>query len=64
MNDLLVPFSVPEYLTKKFLNRWTLFPALRRIILAPIAYLGNLVLRGAERCETGGLVFLSLRKAN
>lgn len=63
MNDLLVPFSVPEYITKKFLNRWTLFPGLRRIILAPIAYLGTRILRGAERSETGGLVFLSLRKA-
>jgi ubiquinone/menaquinone biosynthesis C-methylase UbiE len=62
MNDLLVPFSVPEYFTKKFCNRWTLFPGLRRIILAPLSYLGALVLRDAENCETGGLVFLSLRK--
>jgi SAM-dependent methyltransferase len=63
MNDLLVPFSVPEYLTKKYLNRWTLFPRLRRIILAPIAFIGTRVLRGADRAEAGGLVFLSLRKA-
>lgn len=63
MNDFLVPFSVPEYLTKKFLNRWTLFPLLRRIILAPIAFIGRRILRGAERAEAGGLVFLSLRKA-
>ena len=63
LNDFLVPFSVPEYLTKKFLNRWTLFPRLRRVILAPFALLGSLILRGAEKCEAGGLVFLSLRKA-
>lgn len=63
LNDFLVAFSVPEYLTKKFLNRWTLFPRLRRVILAPFALLGSLILRGAEKCEAGGLVFLSLRKA-
>jgi len=63
LNDFLVPFSVPEYLTKKFLNRWTLLPRLRRVILAPFALLGSLILRGAEKCEAGGLVFLSLRKA-
>jgi SAM-dependent methyltransferase len=62
LNDLLVPFSVPEYITKKLANRWTSFPRLRRIILAPIAFLGNLVLRGGESCKSGGLVFLSLKK--
>ncbi len=64
LNDFLVPFSVPEYVTKKYLNRWTLFPRLRRVILAPFALLGSLILRGAEKCEAGGLVFLSLRKAD
>lgn len=63
MNDFLVPFSVPEYLTKIYLNRWTLFPGLRRILLSPIALIGTKILRGAERAEAGGLVFLSLRKA-
>lgn len=63
MNDALVPFSVLEFVTKKFLNRWTLFPSIRRILLFPVAWLGRWGLRGAERCEDGGLVFLSLRKA-
>lgn len=63
LNDFLVPFSISEYLTKKLLNRWTLFPRLRRIVLAPLVFLGRLILRGAEKSETGGLVFLSLRKA-
>ena len=63
MNDFLVPFSVPEYFTKKFLNRWTLFPRVRRVLLAPFAFLGNWILRAAESSEAGGLVFLSLRKA-
>lgn len=64
LNDFLVPFSIPEYLTKKFLNRWTLIPRLRRFIFAPFALLNSLLLRGAEKCEEGGLVFLSLRKAS
>lgn len=63
MNDLLVPFSVPEYFTKKFSNRWTLFPKLRSKLLAPAAWLGGIVLKNAEKSEEGGLVFLSLKKA-
>jgi SAM-dependent methyltransferase len=62
LNDALVPFSMPELITKKALNRWTLFPRVRRIVLAPLVWLGLRLLRGAERCEDGGLVFLSLRK--
>ena len=63
LNSLLVPFSIPALLTKKLLNRWTFFPKLRRILLYPVIALGRIVLRGAEHCEDGGLVFLSLRKA-
>ncbi len=62
MNDFLVPFSITEYFTKKFFNRWTLFPATRRVLLAPFASLAELVLKGSERSDDGGLVFLSLRK--
>ena len=64
MNDLLVPFSILEYFTKKFFNRWTLLPSLRKIILSPIALLVNFFLRGAEKSEDGGLIFISLRKPN
>ncbi len=63
MNDFLVPFSALELLTKKMLNRWTLFPSLRRILLLPATGLGLRVLRGADKADAGGLVFLSLRKA-
>jgi SAM-dependent methyltransferase len=62
LNTALVPFSIPSLLTKKAINRWTLFPALRRVMLAPAMAFGNAVLRGGERCEDGGLVFISLRK--
>jgi SAM-dependent methyltransferase len=63
LNNLLVPFSVPALVTKKLINRWTLFPSLRRALLSPVTAVGRVVLRGAERCENGGLVFISLRKA-
>jgi SAM-dependent methyltransferase len=63
LNSLLVPFSLPALFIKKRLNRWTLFPRMRLVFLFPIIMIGLLLLRGAERCEDGGLVFMSLRKA-
>ncbi|OGB20921.1 MAG: hypothetical protein A3I66_20195 [Burkholderiales bacterium RIFCSPLOWO2_02_FULL_57_36] len=62
LNNMLVPFSVPALITKKLLNRWTLFPRMRRILLSPVTAVGQIALRGAERCDDGGLVFISLRK--
>ena len=62
MNDFLVPFSLPELVTKRLFNRWTLFPRLRRVLLAPMLAIAGLILNGAERCELGGLVFLAARK--
>lgn len=63
INDLLVPLSAPGLAIKKITNRWTLVPALRRVYTYPI-YLAmrNLLERGT-RAKDGGLVFLSLRKA-
>lgn len=63
LNDFLVISSVPEYITKKIFNRWTLFPGLRRLILKPVTYLGMFFLRNGDTCKDGGLVFLSLQKA-
>ena len=62
LNNMLVPFSIPALFIKKWLNHWTLFPNVRRVLLFPIVTLGRVLLRGAERCEDGGLVFLSLKK--
>lgn len=61
-NDLLVPFSLPGFVMKRVTNRWTLFPALRRIILAPLTSLARSLMRGGERCNDGGLVFIAARK--
>lgn len=62
LNDFLVPFSILELLTKKILNRWTLFPSLRRIIMLPIGLLVGRLVDGADNVEKGGLVFLALTK--
>lgn len=61
-DDALVPFSALEFATKCLFNRWTLFPGVRRIMLYPIYLLAQTVLRGAERADGGGLVFLALTK--
>jgi hypothetical protein len=62
MDDALAPLGLPAWITKRLLNRWSLLPGLRRILLAPVIATGEAILRGAERCEEGGLVFLAARK--
>ncbi len=60
LNDALVPFSALELATKRLFNRWTLFPGVRRVVLYPVYLLARSLLRGAERTNGGGLVFLAL----
>lgn len=62
LNDLLVLTSVPEWITKKLFNRWTLFPWLRCVLLFPFLIIGLIFLCGSDKAESGGLVFLELRK--
>ena len=62
LNTTLTPCGLPAKILKKLSNRWTLFPALRRVLLAPLWALAERVLRGAENAPDGGLVFVSLRK--
>jgi SAM-dependent methyltransferase len=62
LNDALVPFGLPALATKRWLNRWVLFPALRRVWIAPVCLLAERFLRGGELAEEGGLVFVALEK--
>lgn len=62
LNDFLVPFSILELATKKAFNRWTLFPAFRRIVMYPIGLMVAGLVDGADNVERGGLVFLALTK--
>jgi len=62
LNTALTPFALPSKFIKGALNRWHLFPGLRRAIAGPLASLAAPLLRGGERAVHGGLVFVSLRK--
>ena len=62
LNSTLTPLGFPAKLLKSALNRWTLFPSLRRILLYPVYRGAEHVLRHGEKTVDGGLVFLSLRK--
>jgi SAM-dependent methyltransferase len=62
LNDMLVPFSALELLTKRLFNRWTLLPSVRRVVLYPVYLIARKILCGTEFTEDGGLVFLALTK--
>jgi len=61
-NDFLAPFSLISFILKKTTNRWVLFPALRRVLMTPVAFAGRRFLNGGDRTNDGGLVFMELTK--
>lgn len=62
-DDALTPLALPSFIAKKALNRWFLFPGLRRTVAAPL--LARLF-RGMTKIDPstteGGIVFFRLRK--
>lgn len=62
LDDLLAPFGVGGFVLKRIMNRWTLLPKLRRIVLAPVVVLVNRLIKNADQRD-GGLVFLIARKS-
>jgi SAM-dependent methyltransferase len=62
LDDFLVPFSGVGFVVKRLTNRWTVLPSVRRVLMLPVAAMARPLLRGAERAEGGGLVFLALTK--
>jgi SAM-dependent methyltransferase len=60
LNDFLAPFSIVSFVTKKIVNRWVLFPGLRRFVMKPVAVAGHRVLKGGDSARDGGLVFMEL----
>jgi hypothetical protein len=62
LDDFLVPFSLVGFVLKKLTNRWTILPGLRRLLMMPFYLIAKPMLRGAERAERGGLVFIALTK--
>jgi len=63
LNDFLVPFSAPAMLVKRLTGRWVLFPALRRQSMRAVRPLARRLLRGGERADRGGLLFVAAGKA-
>lgn len=63
LNDALAPFGIFAFIIKRIFNRWTLFPALRRVVLYPVCICAERFLRNATRTEDGGLVFIALTRS-
>jgi SAM-dependent methyltransferase len=62
LNDLLVPLGLLGFVLKRTRNNWVFFPRFRRLIFAPVAKIIELLLRDADQCKNGGLVFIAARK--
>jgi len=62
-NDASTALSLPLFVFKKMLNRWTLFPWLRTITMFPVTLFANKnVIERNININNGGLVFLHLKK--
>ena len=63
LNDALVPFSFPGLVAKKVLHRWSFLPlSFRHALMWPWRVLAPRILRGADKADAGGLLFLSAIK--
>jgi SAM-dependent methyltransferase len=62
LNDSLYPLAGMSLLSRRFLDRWVLWPHLRRITLRPLSRIVEGFLERGLRAERGGLVFLALEK--
>lgn len=63
LNDALVPFSLPGFIIKRLTNRWILFPGSRSILANFLLRWAERQLKGAERADQGGLVFIAAKKS-
>lgn len=63
-NDFLAPFCIPYFLNKKLLNRWFLFPGLRKLIAKVLVNIIKGVVSADEKNDGNwGLVFFEISKA-
>jgi SAM-dependent methyltransferase len=59
LNDFLAPFGAPAVVLRRFTDRWTLLPSARRVAMYPLYLLARRILRGGQRADAGGLVFVA-----
>lgn len=62
LTDCLVPLAFPAFLSKKILNRWIAFPALRCRYVWLVHALFNPLVERFKDGDDGGLVFFALTK--
>ncbi len=62
LNDALYPLAGMSLLSRCLLDRWVLWPRLRRITMRPLARIVEGFLERGLRADRGGLVFLALEK--
>jgi SAM-dependent methyltransferase len=62
LNDFLYPLAGLGLLSRRVLDRWVLWPRLRRITMRPLSRILEGFLERGLRADRGGLVFLALEK--
>ena len=62
LNDFMVPFALPAFVTKRVTNKWILSKRLRKWYLFPIFKFVKKVIDKCEHNKDGGIVFFSLIK--
>lgn len=63
-NDFRVPFTIPNYLVKKALNRFVLSKGIRILYVPLLVALMKNKVKIYPDLTTGGLIFLAFRKSN
>ncbi len=62
LDDFLSPFCLVSFICKRLTNRWVLLPGWRRIWSYPFYLWARRFLRGCEKADPGGLVFMVLTR--
>lgn len=64
INDLLVPFSLPAFVSKKLFNQWVVFTFIRKLWVYPLSLIVKSAIKKCKSDQNGGLLFLELIKAS
>ncbi len=62
LNDFFTPFGLLGFFSKRFTQRWILFPSLRPVFTFPLYRLIKMILKNVQESDNGGLVFMALTK--
>src|SRR5262249_38049301 len=62
LDTMLTPFALLAKFNKSLLGRWSVCPPVRAAVMPHLARFAAPILRGGEKAENGGLVFVAMRK--